>query len=208
MSQALRLSMSTLTQQGTQGGFAGQAGVGPEGKVWSWQLPRADPQCCCISIFCQAPSVPLALMACPNKPTWCFLTSLTLLPLDFIPFHVAAFPPESLSDWQSVPTALLPSVIMHFLALHSPSHSFFSAVGGKVRQLGWVRAGPWCTGSYSPGRGEGGVWQGLQRGGDVLQVFLLSRKHHSSAAGGVGVQRAPSVAVCARTEGKLGFEQL
>lgn len=74
--QAIRLRLSTRTQRGTRGGFAGQAGIGREGKGQSLQLPGADPQRCCVSILCQAPSVPMAPMVCPSKPTSCLLTIL------------------------------------------------------------------------------------------------------------------------------------
>lgn len=64
------------------------------------------------------------------------------------------------------------------------------------------------TGSYSPGRGEGAIQQGLQQRSDILQVILLSRSHHSNAVGGESVQRGPSLAVFARTEQKLSCKQL
>lgn len=92
-----------------------------------------------------------------------------------------------------VSTALPLSIILHFLPLHRLSQLLFSSLR-QGDTAGLIRAGllqAWERG--------GRHTAGAAARGDILQVFPVSRKHHSSAAGGVGVQRAMSVAGFART---------
>lgn len=62
--------------------------------------------------------------------------------------------------------------------------------------------GPYAQGAVER---EGRHKTGAAVRADILQVFPESGKH-SNAVGGKGIQRAPSVAVFARTERKLDFK--
>lgn len=151
--------MTLLTQQGTSSGFAGHADIGQEGKGQSLQLPGADPQHCHISIFCQAPSGPLAWVPCPKKWTDLMLPDL---PCSFRFYTLSTLLLSLLNPsapGSPAPLALPLSIILPFLPLQTFSQLFF-----QHSEQGYT-AGldqSWALICRELWRGKGGTGQGLQ----------------------------------------------
>lgn len=102
-----------------------------------------------------------------------------------------------------VPLALSLSIILPFLYLHTFSQLFFPALWARLHSWAGSELGPHVQGAVER---EGRHRTGAAVRADILQVFLESGKH-SNAAGRNSIQRAPHVAVFARTEWKLDFKQ-